>query len=94
MPHTGTVSQYNQHHRCGVIASDDYRIDLRVDSSDLDASGLDHLTRNCKVSFEPALDREGRLHAQRITQLQDPRVAATHTPRLSRIQSAGFRSIF
>ncbi|MCJ7421933.1 cold shock domain-containing protein [Sphingomicrobium astaxanthinifaciens] len=91
----GTVTAYNEAHRCGVIHCDDDDSDLRVEPRDLDASGLDHLTRNCRVSFDRAIDAEGRIHAQRITQLQDPKIVAGRSNMsMERLHDAGFKSIF
>ncbi len=93
MAQQGTVTAYNDTHRCGVITCADGS-EMRVEPRDLDASGLDHLTRNCKVTFDPAIDAEGRIHAQRITQLQDPTIVAGRTASMAQLHAAGFNSIF
>ncbi|MCJ8190332.1 hypothetical protein [Sphingomicrobium aestuariivivum] len=88
------MTAYDEERRCGVIHCDDDDSDLRVETRDLDASGLDHLTRNCRVDFERGVDENGRVHAQQITQLQDPTIVAGRSMSLQRLHNAGFKSIF
>ncbi|QKV17122.1 cold-shock protein [Oricola thermophila] len=60
MSQTGTVKFFNTDKGFGFIKPDDGGADIFVHISALQASGLDGLMENQKVSFETEPDRRGK----------------------------------
>jgi cold shock protein len=60
MPDTGTVKFFNAEKGFGFIKPDAGGADIFVHISAVQASGLNELTENQKVSFETEPDRRGK----------------------------------